>query len=147
MDPQQRHLLMSCVEALAHAGITGATAYQVGRVGLVAGAGENTYFQEMLREADPERLPDAFQWALHHEKDFLATKVAYRLDLTGPAFTTQAACASSLVAVHVAAGLLRQGDADVMLAYGVLVDTTMRTVTATSRSTSSPRTDTASTVQ
>lgn len=126
MDPQQRHLLMSCVEALAHAGITGATAGRVGRVGLVAGAGENTYFQEMLREADPERLPDAFQWALHHEKDFLATKVAYRLDLTGPAFTTQAACASSLVAVHVAAGLLRQGDADVMLAGGVLVDTTMR---------------------
>lgn len=123
MDPQQRHLLMSCVEALAHAGITGGSA---GRVGLVAGAGENTYFQEMLREADPERLPDAFQWALHHEKDFLATKVAYRLDLTGPAFTTQAACASSLVAVHVAAGLLRQGDADVMLAGGVLVDTTMR---------------------
>ncbi|WP_194820796.1 non-ribosomal peptide synthetase [Micromonospora sp. S-DT3-3-22] len=119
MDPQQRHLLMSCVEALAHAGIADPARQ---RVGLLASCGENTYFQTMLREADPARLPDPFQWALHHEKDFLATKVAYHLRLTGPAFTVQAACASSLVAVHLAAGLLRQGDSDVMLVGGVLVD-------------------------
>ncbi|MEV5595500.1 amino acid adenylation domain-containing protein [Streptomyces sp. NPDC052496] len=120
MDPQQRHLLMSSVQALAHAGVTDPAGQ---RVGLVAGCGENTYYQSLLRKADPEYLPDGFQMALHHDKDFLATKVAYHLDLSGPAFTVQAACASSLVAVHVAAGLLRQGDADVMLAGGVLVDT------------------------
>ncbi|MFD7501258.1 amino acid adenylation domain-containing protein [Streptomyces sp. NPDC059850] len=120
MDPQQRHTLMTCVEALAHAGIADTSAL---RVGLVAGAGENTYFQAMLRQTGPDRLPDGFQLALHHEKDFLATKAAYHLDLTGPAFSVQAACASSLFAVHMAAGLLRQGDADVMLAGGVLVDT------------------------
>ncbi len=120
MDPQQRHLLMSSVQALAHAGITDPAGQ---RVGMVAGCGENTYYQSVLREADPAYLPDGFQMALHHDKDFLATKVAYHLDLSGPAFTVQAACASSLVAVHVAAGLLRQGDADVMLAGGVLVDT------------------------
>ncbi|MFE0172186.1 amino acid adenylation domain-containing protein [Streptomyces sp. NPDC059002] len=119
MDPQQRHLLMSSVQALAHAGIADPSGP---RIGLVAGCGENTYFQSMLRTTDPQRLPDGFQLALHHEKDFLTTKVAYHLDLSGPAFTVQAACASSLVAVHVAAGLLRQGDADVMLAGGVLVD-------------------------
>ncbi|MYZ40336.1 MULTISPECIES: polyketide synthase, partial [unclassified Streptomyces] len=119
MDPQQRHLLMSCSDALAHAGIGDPSRP---RVGLIAGAGESTYFQAMLREADPARLPDGFRLALHHEKDFLATKAAYHLGLTGPAFTAQAACASSLVAVHLAAALLRQGDADVMLAGGVLVD-------------------------
>ncbi|MFD3515842.1 amino acid adenylation domain-containing protein [Streptomyces sp. NPDC058657] len=138
MDPQQRHLLMSCVQALAHAGIApqegqeergesdeprGRQRTRRGPIGLVAGCGENTYFQSLLREGDPERLPDGFQLALHHEKDFLTTKVAYHLGLSGPAFTLQAACASSLVAVHVAAGLLRQGDAEVMLAGGVLVDT------------------------
>ncbi|GAB2934265.1 non-ribosomal peptide synthetase [Micromonospora polyrhachis] len=122
MDPQQRHLLMSCVEALAHAGIADPGGQ---RVGLLASCGENTYFQAMLREADPARLPDSFQLALHHDKDFLATKVAYHLGLSGPAFTVQAACASSLVAVHVAAGLLRQGESDVMLVGGVLVDTSL----------------------
>ncbi|MEU2773570.1 amino acid adenylation domain-containing protein [Streptomyces sp. NPDC007162] len=119
MDPQQRHLLMAAVQALAHAGVADTSA---SRVGLVAGAGENTYFQSLLREADPGRLPDGFQLALHHDKDFLATKVAYHLGLTGPAFSAQTACSSSLVAVHLAAGLLRQGEADVMLAGGVLVD-------------------------
>ncbi|WP_405835609.1 amino acid adenylation domain-containing protein [Streptomyces sp. NBC_01518] len=120
MDPQQRHLLMNCVEALAHAGIGDPAAE---RVGLLAACGENTYFQRMLREAESAELPDTFRLALHHEKDFLATKVAYHLGLTGPAFTVQSACSSSLVGVHVAAGLLRQGDADVMLVGGVLVDT------------------------
>jgi len=120
MDPQQRQLLMACVEALSHAGITSGAG-----VGLIAGCGENTYFQQMLREADPAALPDGFQLALHHEKDFLATKVAYHLDLTGPALTTQTACSSSLVAVHQAAGMLRGGEAEVMLAGGVLVDVTL----------------------
>ncbi|MDH6579156.1 non-ribosomal peptide synthetase [Kitasatospora sp. MAP5-34] len=123
MDPQQRHLLMACTQALAHAGIQDPSSGP--RVGLIAGAGENTYFQAMLREADPGWLPDGFRMALHHEKDFLATKAAYHLGLTGPAFTAQAACASSLVAVHLAASLLRQGDAEVMLAGGVLVDPTL----------------------
>ncbi|HEV2887093.1 MAG TPA: AMP-binding protein, partial [Jatrophihabitans sp.] len=119
MDPQQRHLLMCCVQALAHAGI-GEPAGQ--RVGLVASCGENTYFQSMLRDGDPAQLPDGFQLALHHDKDFLATKVAYHLGLTGPAFTAQSACSSSLLGVHLAAGMLRQGDSEVMLVGGVLVD-------------------------
>lgn len=54
MDPQQRHLLMSCVQALAHAGVADTSAT---RVGLVSGAGENTYFQSLLREADPGGCP------------------------------------------------------------------------------------------
>ncbi|MFB7500600.1 amino acid adenylation domain-containing protein [Streptomyces sp. NPDC056161] len=120
MDPQQRHLLMNCVEALAHAGLGDPTAQ---RVGIVASCGENTYFQRMLREGDPDALPDTFRLGQHHEKDFLATKSAYRLGLTGPALTVQTACSSSLVGVHLAAGMLRQGDADVMLVGGVLVDT------------------------
>ncbi|MCX2729153.1 amino acid adenylation domain-containing protein [Saccharopolyspora sp. NFXS83] len=121
MDPQQRQLLMCCVEALAHAGIDGSQ----GRTGIVACCGENTYVRKMLREADPAAIPDDFQLALHHERDFLATKVAYHLDLTGPALTTQTACSSSLVNVHQAAGMLRAGEADVMLAGGVFVDITL----------------------
>jgi amino acid adenylation domain-containing protein len=123
MDPQQRHLLMTCVHALEHAGIpVGRTSL---RIGLVASCGENTYFQDILRRAGEGDLPDGFQMALHHDKDFLATKVAYHLDLTGPAMSVQAACGSSLIAVHVAGMLLRQGDGDVMLAAGVLADPTL----------------------
>ncbi|MYV49392.1 non-ribosomal peptide synthetase [Streptomyces sp. SID2888] len=120
MDPQQRHLLMNCVEALAHAGL-GDPATR--RVGIIASCGENTYHQKMLREADPGALPDTFRMAQHHDKDFLATKAAYHLGLTGPALTVQSACSSSLVGVHIASGMLRQGDAEAMIVAGVLVDT------------------------
>ncbi|QGL59663.1 amino acid adenylation domain-containing protein [Pseudomonas coronafaciens pv. oryzae str. 1_6] len=120
MDPQQRHLLMACVQALQHAAITPHA--EGPRIGLIASCGETTYFQQMLRESADGDLPDGFQMALHHDKDFLATKAAYHLDLSGPALSVQAACGSSLIAVHLAAGMLRQGDSDVMLAAGVLID-------------------------
>ncbi|UWF51920.1 amino acid adenylation domain-containing protein [Pseudomonas sp. N3-W] len=123
MDPQQRHLLMACVQALQHAAITPSAEGQ--RIGLIASCGETTYFQQMLRETADGDLPDGFQMALHHDKDFLATKAAYHLDLTGPALSVQAACGSSLIAVHLASAMLRHGDSDVMLAAGVLIDPTL----------------------
>ncbi|MBV4504329.1 amino acid adenylation domain-containing protein [Pseudomonas sp. BW13M1] len=123
MDPQQRHLLMACVQALQHAAIVPAA--DGPRIGLVASCGETTYFQQLLRENGEGELPDGFQLALHHDKDFLATKAAYHLDLTGPALSVQAACGSSLIGVHLACNLLRQGDSDVMLAAGVLIDPTL----------------------
>lgn len=118
MDPQQRHVLMSCVAALAHAGIGDPSAHSVG---LVASCGENTYFQSLLHDA-PAALPDRFALALHHEKDFLATRAAYLLGLTGPALSAQSACGSSLLGVHLAANMLRAGDADVMLVSAALID-------------------------
>ncbi|MFD1277748.1 beta-ketoacyl synthase N-terminal-like domain-containing protein [Streptomyces kaempferi] len=118
MDPQQRHLLMACVQALAHAGVADTSA---ARVGLVAAPGRTPTSSPAAR-GGPQPLPDTFQLALHHEKDFLTTKVAYHLGLTGPTFSAQTACSSSLVAVHLAASLLRQAEADVMLAGGVLID-------------------------
>lgn len=123
MDPQQRHLLMACVQALQHAAIVPRA--DGPRVGLIASCGEATYFQQMLRESTQGDLPDGFQMALHHDKDFLATKAAYHLDLNGPAMSVQAACGSSLIAVHLAGAMLRQGDSDVMLAAGVLIDPTL----------------------
>ncbi|MBY0390916.1 MAG: AMP-binding protein [Mycobacterium pseudokansasii] len=122
MDPQQRHLLMSCTAALAHAGIAEPGA---ARVGLVATGGYDTYYEAMMREADPAELPSGLSMEILHEKNFLAAKAAYYLQLTRPVFTAQAACASSLVAVHLAAGLLREDDADVMLVAGVNVDTAL----------------------
>ncbi|MGN8120129.1 amino acid adenylation domain-containing protein [Pseudomonas sp. 22082] len=123
MDPQQRHLLMACVQALQHAAIVPSA--DGPRIGLIASCGETTYFQQMLRETADDDLPDGFQLALHHDKDFLATKAAYHLDLNGPALSVQAACGSSLIAVHLASSMLRQGDSDVMLAAGVLIDPTL----------------------
>ncbi len=55
------------------------------------------------------------------DKDFLATRVAYKLDLRGIAVTVQTACSSSLVAIHLACRSLAEFEVDQALAGGVSV--------------------------
>jgi phthiocerol/phenolphthiocerol synthesis type-I polyketide synthase E len=116
-DPQQRKFLECAFEALERAGHPRET---VGRsFGVVAGVGNNSYFVNNL-------LPDAALRAdwnetamfVASEKDHVATRVAHRLDLTGPAWSVQTSCSTSLVAVHLACRALQTGDADLMLAGG-----------------------------
>ncbi|MDX6261852.1 MAG: hypothetical protein QOH84_3540, partial [Kribbellaceae bacterium] len=98
-DPAQRLFLEVCQQALEHGGYAGAS----GRVGIFAGSGMNLYTQQ------------------NQPPDYLATRVAYRLGLTGPAIGVQAAWSSSLVAVHLACQALRSGDADLALAGAAAV--------------------------
>jgi len=51
--------------------------------------------------------------------NLLASRLANRLDLHGPAYTIDAACASSLIAVEQACNALASGEMDMMLAGGV----------------------------
>jgi phosphopantetheine--protein transferase-like protein len=51
--------------------------------------------------------------------NLVASRLANRLDLQGPAYTVDAACASSLLAVEQACQLLMRGDCDMMLAGGL----------------------------
>ena len=56
-----------------------------------------------------------------NDKDFLATTVAYQLDLHGPAISVQTACSTSLVAVHLASQSLLAGECDLAIAGGVSI--------------------------
>src|SRR5690606_26005757 len=86
-------------------------------------AGSGTNFPWMARFLDRKDDPiGAFEAMTMNEKDFLATKIAYKLDLTGPAVNVQTACSTSLVAVHQAVQCLRQGQADMALAGGVALN-------------------------
>ncbi|MFI1797993.1 beta-ketoacyl synthase N-terminal-like domain-containing protein [Streptomyces sp. NPDC020379] len=87
--------------------------------------------RELLPEVGEERLAQvrtAFEEALGPDSpdgviglvpNFAASRIANRLDLRGPAYTVDAACASSLLAVGQAVGELAAGRCDVMLAGGV----------------------------
>src|ERR1044072_5139822 len=58
---------------------------------------------------------------INNDKDFLSTRVSFKLNLKGPSYTIQSACSSSLVAVHQACQHLRFGECDAMLAGGSAV--------------------------
>ncbi|MBG0560228.1 type I polyketide synthase [Actinoplanes aureus] len=119
-DPQHRVFLECAYEALETAGYAGETPY---RIGVFAGAGVDTYLPRHVAP-HPEVIRSAGQMAMNiaHEKDYLATRVAYRLGLTGPALSVQTACSTSLAAVHLAARALGNAEADIMLAGGVTID-------------------------
>ncbi|MFF3753644.1 beta-ketoacyl synthase N-terminal-like domain-containing protein [Streptomyces sp. NPDC002018] len=75
---------------------------------------------ERVRAAFAGQLgPEQPESAIGLVPNLAASRVANRLDLRGPAYTVDAACASSLVAVDHAVRELAAGRCDVMLAGGV----------------------------
>ena len=120
MDPQQRLFLELCWECLERAGHV-PDACEV-PVGVFAGMHNATYFQRHLA-GRPERIAalGAFQVMLANEKDYVATRVAHRLNLTGPALSLNTACSTSLVAVCEALEALRGGRCGMALAGGVAI--------------------------
>jgi len=120
MDPQQRQLLQCAWQALEHAGIAPG---QGQRVGVYAGVAHNQYFDRCLAGYDQLRCgDDGFATLLATDKDYAATRLAYCLDLRGPAVTLQTACSSSGVALHLACQGLRQGDCEAAIVGGVRVN-------------------------
>ncbi len=117
MDPQQRILLECAWEALEDAGYANGEST---RTGVFAGVSVNAYLMTALLRAP--RLLGAvggYQVMIGNDKDFLATRISYKLNLTGPSLTVQTACSTSLVAIHTACQALLSGDCDMALAGGV----------------------------
>lgn len=125
LDPQQRIFLECAWEAFEHAGYEpGAGA---GAVGVFAGSSMSTYLVNNLNphfgysagkplvEADLQQ----FQVKLGNDRNYLPTRVSYKLGLGGPSVNVQTACSTSLVAVHLACASLRAGECDLALAGGV----------------------------
>lgn len=120
MDPQQRLFLEVCWETFENAGYDPA-AYP-GKVGVLSSAGGvvTSYLLTKLHHADLVG-PTASTSHINNDKDFLSTRVSFKLNLRGPSFTIQSACSSSLVAVHQACQSLRFGECDMMLVGGSVV--------------------------
>jgi acyl transferase domain-containing protein len=119
-DPQQRLLLECAYEALEDSGFH--PARLGGAVGVFASSSLSHYLLAHLGHT--QRVaggPDSLPAYLGNDKDYLATQVAYQLDLRGPAVTVQTACSSSLVAVHLACQALLGGECELALAGASVV--------------------------
>jgi amino acid adenylation domain-containing protein len=126
MDPQQRVFLETAWQALENAGYDGAK--YGGSIGVFAGCYLNTYLlanlcsnREFIQTLLSFKKPGAFQTFLGNDKDYLTTRVAYKLNLKGPAVTVQTACSTSLVAICQACQHLLVGQCDLALAGGVTI--------------------------
>jgi phthiocerol/phenolphthiocerol synthesis type-I polyketide synthase E len=109
LDPQKRLLLECAWEAVEDAG------YDLRRwpgvIGVFVGAKGSTYIENLRGQGEPGPLA-----VLGNEKDFLATTLAYKLGLTGPAITVQTACSTALVSVFLGSQALLSYQCDMVLA-------------------------------
>ena len=126
MDPQQRLFLECSWEAIEDAGYDPMNCPAM--TGVYAGCSPSTYFlRHVLRDRRfIEDYVSGYQVAnypvtLGSNVDFLATRVSYKLNLKGPAFTLVAGCSTSLIAVCQAAQALQTYQCDMALAGGVSI--------------------------
>ena len=118
LDPQHRHFTECCWEALEDAGHP--PDKFDGQVGVFGGCGMGSYFYFHVC-TNRELVESVGHFLLRHtgnDKDFLATRVSYTLDLRGPAVNVQTACSTSLVATHMGCQSLLSGESDLVLAGG-----------------------------
>lgn len=123
MDPQHRLLLECAWSAMEDAGYP--PDIQPGRVGVFAGSG-GIVSSHLL--SCTEHYADVVgktggSWHLGNDKDFVPTRLSYKLNLRGPSVAVQTACSTSLVAVHMACQSIRSGECEMALAGAVSVRT------------------------
>ncbi len=126
LDPQHRVFLECCWEAVEDAGYDLSTGESV--TGVFAGCSPNSYFLRQIAESTDylRAYTSAYQVGFYPTMlgtiaDTMATRVAYKLNLKGPAMTVLAACSTSLVAVCQAVKSLLTYECDQALAGGVSI--------------------------
>ena len=123
-DPQHRLFLECACVALENAGYDSTRCES--RIGVYAGASLNNYLSFNLN-SDQIGSAITFQKLIGNDKDFLTTRVSYKLNLKGPSFTVQTACSTSLVATTLACQSLLNYQCDMALAGGVSIRVPQKT--------------------
>lgn len=117
MDPQHRILLELAHEALEEAGCD--PDRYPGRIGVFTGSAMNTYFMNGCLTS--QFAEDYIPTLIVNDKDFLSTRISYKLNLKGPSITVQTACSTSLVALHLARQSLLSHESDMALVGAISV--------------------------
>ena len=120
MDPQHRVFLEECFMALENAGYD--PDRYTGEIGLFAGCSSNRYLTKNLSQyQDVLNSLGELQTIVNNDKDFLTTRVSYKLNLKGPSVDIQTACSTSLVAIHFACQSLITNQCDIAMGGGVYI--------------------------
>jgi acyl transferase domain-containing protein len=119
LDPQHRLLLECAWHAMEDAGYD-PEAFP-GPIGIYAGAAMSSYLFNILSNPDHREIAGDFLTFTGNDRDFLTTRVSYKLNLKGPSIAVQSACSTSLVAIVAACNSLLARQCDMALAGGVAV--------------------------
>jgi acyl transferase domain-containing protein len=113
MDPQHRHFLEIAWEVFEQAGYD--PLGEKGIVGVFAGSGGLVSSQILACDHPELRGQTGDLGHIANDRDFLCSRISYKLNLTGPSINVQTACSTSLVAVHLACRSLIDGECDMAM--------------------------------
>lgn len=111
LDPQHRHLLECTWHAYEQAGILPGDR-EDHRTGVFTSVSHSAYLTRFLMPHFLAGRLDVIETSLANDKDYAAARLAWKLNLKGPAAAIQTACSSSLVATHMACRSLLDGECD-----------------------------------
>ncbi|MDK1288848.1 type I polyketide synthase [Pseudoalteromonas umbrosa] len=118
MDPQHRLFLESCWDLFEQSGYS--MEQYDGRVGVFGSTGFSGYLESnLLPNRDLLQQVGSFQTQLGNDKDFIATRVSYKMGFTGSSMSVSTLCSSAAVAIHMARESLLNYQNDIVLAGGV----------------------------
>lgn len=117
LDPQHRVFLECAWHAFEDAGYDPSRTEQ--RVGVWAGTGTTQYLFQLNDNPEVHKFASALSIVTGNDKDYISTRVSYKLNLTGPSVNVQSACSSSLVAVSMGAQSILNYQCDMAIAGGV----------------------------
>ena len=122
IDPQHRMFLECAWEALEDAGYNSQT--EDNRIGVYAGAGLNSYWlKNLISNRNKISYVSDYQISIGNDKDFVPTRISYKLNLKGPSICINTACSTSLVAIQMAYQSLLSYQCDTALAGAVSIRT------------------------
>ena len=124
LDPQVRIFHEECWKAIEDAGYSMLDSQN--KIGLFAGASSNLNWEMYAGISNMKGEVDEFSASQLRNARYLATRIAYALNLSGPSVFIDTACSTSLVAIHHACKSLLVGDCNIAMAGGVSVGSKTR---------------------
>lgn len=119
LDPQHRLFLECCWHSLEDAGY--AIRDPETRVGVYGGAGTAWYLNDVINDPKVKKYADATSIVIGSDRDYITTRVSYKLNLNGPSLDVQSACSTSNAAIILGIQSLQIYQTDLILAGGVSV--------------------------
>jgi acyl transferase domain-containing protein/NADP-dependent 3-hydroxy acid dehydrogenase YdfG/acyl carrier protein len=119
LDPQHRIFLETCWHTLEDGGY--AKQDENVKVGVFGGSGTAWYLNDVYSNTKIRKVADSTSIVTGSDKDYLTTRVSYKLNLTGPSLDIQSACSTSMAAIILGIQSLQNFQSDLILAGGVSV--------------------------
>ena len=120
MDPQQRVFLECAWHALEDAGCNPYTAGE--RIGVFGGTGTPLHLVSTMGNSQVKKNASGASIVTSNDKDYVTTRVSYKLNLTGPSVNVQCACSTSMVAVVMGINSLMSYQSDIIIAGGATIE-------------------------